>query len=142
MGATLDQLQQPDLRERTPTPRVARGDERRLVGRTVRHIQHGRVPGHQPQPGKERPRRPGAACGPRSRPNSAANGATPTRRRACVSPGDDGVAASSPSPCISSRHTLRYPCPCNRVNATTNHTTTRDGNRRTRRWTAPVSAST
>src|SRR5437763_6099117 len=34
------------------------------------------------------------------------------------------------------------PLPWNRVNARTNHATTREGNRRTRRWTAPVSANT
>jgi hypothetical protein len=84
-------------------------------------------------PARNAPGAPGWACGPRSRANNAANGATPSRRRACDSPGDDGVAAPSSLPlCVSSRHTLRYPWPWNRVNARTNHTTTRDGSRRTR----------
>jgi hypothetical protein len=93
-------------------------------------------------PPRNAPTAPGAACAPRSRANNPARGATPTRRRACDSPGEDGVTASSVPLCVSSRHTLRYPCPPNRVNARTNHTTTRAGNRRTRRCTRSVSAST
>jgi hypothetical protein len=93
-------------------------------------------------PVRNAPGAPGRACAPRSRANKAASGATPTRRRACDSPGEDGVAASSVLLCVSSRHTPRYPCPLNRVNARTNHTTTRDGNRRTRCCSPPVSANT
>ena len=60
-------------------------------------------------PPRNAPTAPGAACGPRSRANNAASGAEPTRRRACDSPGVEGVGTSSASLWVSSRHTLRHP---------------------------------
>jgi hypothetical protein len=44
---------------------------------------------------------------PRTRANSAANGARPTRRRACVSPDVDGSSPAPPPLCTNSRHTPR-----------------------------------
>ena len=41
-------------------------------------------------PNRNAPAAPAVACPPRMRANNAASGCRPTRRRACVSPDDDG----------------------------------------------------
>ncbi len=58
-------------------------------------------------PAMNAPGIPGAAWVPRSRANNAASGASPTRRRACVNPEDEGVVPVSAPLWASSRHTER-----------------------------------
>src|SRR5262249_52244152 len=69
------------------------------------------------------------------------DGAGPTRRRRSRSAFADG-GPSAGKAAVSFAHTRWYPNPGNRPNASTKYPPTRDGNPRSRRWVASVSANT
>jgi hypothetical protein len=55
---------QPYFRERADTAAVTRGDERGGFASAVGDVEHGGVPGHQPQPRQERPGHAGHGLDP------------------------------------------------------------------------------